>query len=99
MWMFLLIFGYILICPLAFFGHSLTLCIKIKTGATWKESDYGYSAPRKYKFSFVENILGWGLASLIPVFNIGMVIYDIAYLAAPTVKKIENEINKWILSQ
>lgn len=100
MFTFLLIFGYILVCPIAFFGHLLTLYVKMNNGDMWEESvEYGCGRRHPYKFSFVENILGWGVVSLVPVANIGMVIYDIAYLIAPTVEKTENAINKWILDK
>lgn len=89
----LFIVGYLLICFTAFAGHLITLFAKIKKGDTWQDTSRVFGGTYKYKFSFYENILGWGFASLIPVFNIGMIIYDVVYLTNPLVKKLDEIVN------
>jgi hypothetical protein len=91
----LLIIGYLFICATAFFGHLVTLYVKIKNGEKWTSQDSnGYNrAQHLYKFSFYENILGWGAASLVPIFNICMIIYDIVYLINPFIKRFDKFVN------
>lgn len=89
----LFIFGYLLICATAFFGHLFTLFVKIKNGDTWKETGMSCHEPKPYKFSFYENILSWGIVSLVPIINIFMIIYDVVYLADPFIKKLDEIVN------
>lgn len=91
----LLTIGYLLICATAFFGHLLTLFVKIKKGDTWTDNSIGFNNGKEYqyKFSFYENIVGWGLASFVPFFNIGMIIYDVVYLINPFIKFFDKFVN------